>query len=48
MTRQVIHLRELCRMVEELQVEEGRLANRLREQLYRVDAAVADAESGGR
>jgi transposase len=35
----VIHLRELCRMVEELQVEEGRLANRLREQLYRVDAA---------
>jgi transposase len=36
---QVIHLRELCRMVEELQVEEGRLANRLREHLYRVDAA---------
>jgi transposase len=36
---QVIHLRELCRLVEELQVEEGRLANRLREQLYRVDAA---------
>jgi transposase len=35
----VIHLRELCRMAEELQVEEGRLANRLREQLYRVDAA---------
>jgi transposase len=35
----VIHLRELCRLVEELQVEEGRLANRLREQLYRVDAA---------
>ena len=26
-------------MVEEFQVEEGRLANRLREQLYRVDAA---------
>jgi transposase len=36
---QVIHLRELSRMVEELQVEEGRLANRLREHLYRVDAA---------
>lgn len=36
---QVIHLRELCRMIEELQVDEGRLANRLREQLYRVDAA---------
>jgi transposase len=35
----VIHLRELCRMVDELHVEEGRLANRLREQLYRVDAA---------
>jgi transposase len=35
----VIHLRELSRLVEELQVEEGRLANRLREQLYRVDAA---------
>jgi transposase len=35
----VIHLRELSRMVEDLQVEEGRLANRLREQLYRVDAA---------
>jgi transposase len=35
----VIHLRELCRLVDELQVEEGRLANRLREQLYRVDAA---------
>jgi transposase len=36
---QVIHLREVCRMVDELQVEEGRLANRLREQLYRVNAA---------
>lgn len=36
---QIIHLRELCHMVEEFQVEEGRLANRLREQLYRVDAA---------
>jgi transposase len=35
----VIHLRELSRLVEELQIEEGRLANRLREQLYRVDAA---------
>lgn len=34
----IIHLRELCRIVEELQVEEGRLANRLREQLYRVNA----------
>ena len=30
---QIIHLRELCRIVEELQVEEGRLTNRLREQL---------------
>ena len=36
---QVMHLRELSRLVEELGVEEGRLANRLREQLYRVDAA---------
>ena len=36
---QVVHLRELSRMVDELQVEEGRLANRVREQLYRVDAA---------
>jgi transposase len=36
---QIIHLRELSRLVEDLQVEEGRLANRLREQLYRVDAA---------
>ena len=35
---QIIHLRELCRIVEELQVEEGRLVNRLREQLYRVNA----------
>ena len=35
---QVIQLRELCRMVEELQVEEARLANKLREQLYRVNA----------
>ena len=36
---QTIYLRELCRIVEELQVEELRLTNRLREQLYRVDAA---------
>jgi transposase len=35
----IIQLRELSRMLEELQVEEGRLANRLREQLYRVHAA---------
>jgi hypothetical protein len=35
----IIHLRELCRLREELQEEEGRLANRLRDQLYRVDAA---------
>jgi transposase len=35
----MIQLRELSRMVDELRVEEGRLANRLREQLYRVDAA---------
>jgi transposase len=35
----IIHLRELCRIVEELQEEEGRLVNRLRDQLYRVDAA---------
>lgn len=34
----IIQLRELCRIVEELQVEEGRLVNRLREQLYRVNA----------
>jgi transposase len=34
----LIQLRELSRMLDELQVEEGRLANRLREQLYRVDA----------
>jgi len=36
---QIIQLRELCRIVEELQVEELRLANRVRDQLYRVDAA---------
>ena len=35
----IVQLRELSRMLEELQVEEGRLANRLREQLYRVHAA---------
>jgi transposase len=35
----IIQLRELSRMLDELQVEEGRLANRLREQLYRVHAA---------
>lgn len=35
----IIQLRELCRIVEELQVEGGRLANRLRDQLFRVDAA---------
>jgi transposase len=35
----IIQLRELSRMLEELQVDEGRLANRLREQLYRVHAA---------
>lgn len=34
----VIHLRELCRIVEELQEQEGRLTNRLRDQLYRVHA----------
>lgn len=34
----IIQLRELCRIVEELQVDEARLANRLREQLYRVHA----------
>jgi transposase len=34
----LIHLRELCRVIEDLQEEEGRLTNRLREQLYRVDA----------
>jgi transposase len=35
----IIQLRELSRIVEELQVDEGRLTNRLREQLYRVHAA---------
>jgi transposase len=35
----VLQLRELTRLVDDLQVEERRLANRLRQQLYRVDAA---------
>lgn len=35
----IIQLREVTRLREELQEEEGRLANRLRDQLYRVDAA---------
>jgi len=35
----LIQLRELCRIVDDLQTEEGRLTNRLRDQLYRVDAA---------
>ena len=34
----IIQLRELCRLVEDLQADEGRLTNRLREQLYRVHA----------
>lgn len=34
----VIELRELCHILEELQETELRLANRLRDQLYRVDA----------
>ena len=34
----VLPLRELSRMLEELQIEQARLVNRLREQLYRVDA----------
>jgi transposase len=34
-----LRLRELCRMVEELHEDERRLANRLRDQLYRVNAA---------
>lgn len=36
---QILALRELTRLVEDLHVEEGRLTNRLREQLGRVDAA---------
>ena len=35
----IIQLRELCRIVEELQEQERRLTNRLREQLFRIDAA---------
>ena len=35
----VLQLRELCRIVEDLQQQQGRLTNRLREQLTRVDAA---------
>ncbi len=35
----IIHLRELGRLVDDLRVDEGRLTNRLREQLYRVNAA---------
>ena len=35
----ILHLRELCRMAEELQEQEVRLTNRLRDQLYRVNAA---------
>jgi transposase len=35
---QIIALRELSRLLDDLQEEEGRLINRLREQLYRVDA----------
>ena len=34
----VIQLREVCRLRDELQEDEARLANRLRDQLYRVDA----------
>ena len=36
---QLIHLRDLCRIVEDLQAQELQLTNRLRDQLYRVDAA---------
>ena len=36
---QTIHLREVCHLVDDLQEEERRLANRLRDQLYRVNAA---------
>jgi transposase len=35
----IIQLRELSRLLEDLQVEEARLANRLRDQLSRVDAS---------
>jgi transposase len=35
----IIQLRERCRIVEELHEQEQRLANRLRDQLFRIDAA---------
>lgn len=35
----IIQLREVTRLRDDLQEDEGRLANRLRDQLYRVDAA---------
>src|SRR5688572_11843063 len=35
----IIQLREICRMTEALQEQEQRLANRLRDQLFRLDAA---------
>lgn len=35
---QMLQLRERCHLVEELQAEERRLANRLRDQLFRIDA----------
>jgi len=35
----IIQLRELSRLLDDLQVDEGRLTNQLREQLYRVHAA---------
>jgi transposase len=35
----IIQLRDVSRLLEDLRVDEGRLANQLREQLYRVDAA---------
>jgi transposase len=34
----ILRLRELCRILEDLQEEQGRLVNRLRQQLYRVNA----------
>lgn len=34
----IVQLRELSRLLDDLRVEENRLTNRLREQLYRVDA----------
>jgi len=38
----IIELREVTRLREDLQEDEGRLANRLRDQLYRVDAGWLD------